>query len=173
MDHDEPRLVTCRCGAVALEASGPPIMAVSCYCADCRRAGEQFAQVPGAPKTMDDDGGTPCVLYRKDRVRCIRGKDHLEAHRLTPASPTRRVVATCCHSPMFGDFTKGHWLPLYRYRFAGGGPAPQMRMMTRSKRADVVLADDVPTYPGFPVRFLVTLLAAWAAMRFRKPDMGF
>jgi hypothetical protein len=161
--------VTCRCGAVMLEASGPPIMAVSCYCADCRRAGEEFARLPSAPRTMDDDGGTPCVLYRKDRVRCVRGREFLQERRLTPDSPTRRVLATCCNSSMFGDFTKGHWLPLYRYRFADGGPPPQIRIMTRSRRADVVLDDAVPNYPSFPAQLLFKLLGAWAAMKFRKP----
>jgi hypothetical protein len=169
----DTKLVTCCCGAVALEASGPPIVAASCYCADCRRAGEEFARLPSAPRTMDDDGGTPCVLYRKDRVRCIRGREFLQERRLMPDSPTRRVVATCCNAPMFGDFTKGHWLPLYRYRFADGGLAPELRMMTRSRRAGIVLADDVPTYPGFPPKFLFKLLAAFAAMRFRKPLMDF
>ena len=173
MEQTEPRTVTCRCGAVALAASGPPIMAVSCYCADCRRAGEEFAALPSAPRTMDEDGGTPCVLYRKDRVRCIRGQEFLQERRLTPGTPTRRVLATCCNSPMFGDFTRGHWLSLYRARFAGGGAAPQMRIMTRSRRADVTLDDEVPNYPGFSAKFMFKLLAAWVAMAFRKPDMGF
>ena len=74
---------------------------------------------------------------------------------------------------MVGDFTKGHWLSLYRYRFADGGIAPQMRIITRSRRADVVLADDIPNYPGFPPRFLLKLLAAWAKMKFRNPELGF
>jgi hypothetical protein len=74
---------------------------------------------------------------------------------------------------MFGGFTKGHWLPLYRRRFGDGGVAPQMRIMTRSRRADVVLDDTVPNYPGFPARFLLKLLAAWAAMGFKKPVMDF
>lgn len=152
--------ILCRCGAVAFAASGPPIMAVACYCADCRRAGEEFAKLPSAPKTMDDDGGTPCVLYRKDRVRCIRGQEFLEERRLKPDSPTRRILATCCNSPMIGDFTKGHWLSLYRARFPGGGMAPQMRIMTKSRRAGVMLPDDIPNYPGFSVRFVWKLLTA-------------
>jgi len=36
-----------------------------------------------------------------------------------------------------------------------------------------VLADDVPTYAGFPPRFLFKLLAAWVRMGFRKPKMEF
>jgi hypothetical protein len=146
---------------VALEASGPPILAAACYCADCRRAGEGFAALPGAPALMDENGGTPVMLFRKDRVRCVRGRDLLEDHRLTPASPTRRVLARCCNSPMFGDFTKGHWLSLYRARFADGGMAPQMRIMTKSRRPGVVLDDTVPNHPGFPPRFLFKLLLEW------------
>lgn len=171
MRQAETHAVACRCGAVALEAAGRPILAVACYCADCRRAGEEFAALPGAPETMADDGGTPCVLYRKDRVRCVQGEHLLEERRLDPASPTRRVLAGCCHSPLFADFTRGHWLTLYRARFADGGPAPQLRIMTGSRRADVTLDEAVPNYPGFAPRLMVKLLAAWAAMAFRRPKM--
>ena len=45
------------------------------------------------------------------------GAEYLEEWRLKPNSPTRRVVATCCNSAMFLDFTKGHWLSMYRNRF--------------------------------------------------------
>jgi hypothetical protein len=53
------------------------------------------------------DSGTGVILYRKDRVRCVMGQEYLEERRLTPDSPTRRVLATCCNSAMFLDFTKG------------------------------------------------------------------
>jgi hypothetical protein len=161
---------------VVLEASGAPIMAVACHCADCRRAGEGFDTLPGASQVLDADGGTQAVLFRKDRVRVVRGAEFLEDHRLTPSSPTRRVLARCCNTPMFGDFTKGHWVSLYRARFADGGQekflAPQMRIMTRSRRAGVTLADDIPNYPGFPPRFLLKLVVVWAGMGFRNPKIS-
>ncbi len=52
------------------------------------------------------DGGTGFVLVRSDRVRCVKGGDKLQEHRLKPDSPTRRVLATCCNSPMFLEFSK-------------------------------------------------------------------
>jgi hypothetical protein len=102
----------------------------------------------------------------------VTGREHLEEYRLKPDSPTRRVLAACCNSAMFGDFTKGHWLSLYRKRFPAGVPPVEMRVMTRDRGVDVVLGDDLPSYSGFPARFLWKLLIAWIAMGFRKPDMG-
>ncbi len=103
--------VACQCGKVIFSATRPPILAASCYCSSCQQAGQAFENLPSAPPpVMDADGGTPMVLYRKDRVRCETGKEHLEERRLKPDSPTRRVIATCCNAPMFLDFTKGHWL---------------------------------------------------------------
>jgi hypothetical protein len=121
---------------------------------------------------MTADGGTPIVLYRKDRVQCKAGKEHLEEHRLKPDSPTRRIIATCCNSPMFLDFTKGHWLSVYRKRFPDGAPPTEMRIMTKDRRAGVVLSDDVPNYDKYPGSFMLKLMLAWVAMGFRRPDMG-
>ena len=110
------------------------------------------------------------ILYRKDRVQCVTGRQHLEAHRLQPGSPTRRLVATCCNSAMFLDFTKGHWLSMYRKRFPPGAPPLEMRVMTKDRRAGVELADDVPNYRGHSGRFMLKLITAWIAMGFRRPD---
>ena len=165
--------VTCQCGKVMLELTGAPMLAAACYCTSCQRAGHEFEKLPSAPKVLDADGGTPVLLYRKDRVQCIKGLEHLEARRLRSDSPSRRVLATCCNSPMFGDFTKGHWLSLYRKRFCGSVPPLQMRIMTKERPAGVVLSNDVPNYEGFSGKFALKLLASWIAMGFRKPDMGF
>jgi len=163
---------TCQCGKVAFEVVGAPILAVSCHCTSCRRAGRAFEALPSAAPVLGADGGSHVLLYRKDRVRCVSGLQYLEEYRLKPDSPSRRVLAACCNSAMFGDFTKGHWLSLYRKRFAAGVPPVEMRIMTRDRGADAVPADDVPSYGGFPVRFLWKLLIAWIAMGFRKPHMG-
>src|SRR5258708_40149129 len=95
----------CRCGKVRLEAVGRPILTASCYCASCREAGSRFEQLASAPPVLNPDGGTDYVLYRKDRVQCVTGHEYLEEHRLKPDSPTRRVIATCCNSRLFLDFT--------------------------------------------------------------------
>lgn len=162
---------TCRCGKVRLEAAGRPILAACCHCASCQEAGSRFERLASAPAVLAPDGGTDYLLYRKDRVRCVAGQEHLEEHRLKPASPTRRVIATCCNSAMFLDFTGGHWLSLYRNRFAAGAPPVEMRVMTRDRRDGVVLADDLPNHEGHPGRFMMRLIAAWIAMGFRRPQI--
>ena len=132
---------SCRCGAVVLEVTGAPIVHAACYCASCQAAGRQLEQLPDAPPVLDADGGTDFVLYRKDRLRCVQGGERMDAHRLKPESPTRRMVATCCNSAMFLDFTKGHWLTLYRGRLPGPVPPLEMRVMTSEKGAGVVLLE--------------------------------
>jgi hypothetical protein len=163
---------TCRCGKVKLEAVGPPILAGSCYCTSCQEAGRQFEQLASAPAVLDPDSGTAVILYRKDRVQCVMGQEHLEERRLKPTSPTRRVIATCCNSAMFLDFTKGHWLSLFRNRFAIGAPPLEMRVMTKERRAGVALADDLPNYSGHSGKFMLRLIAAWIAMGFRRPEIS-
>jgi hypothetical protein len=162
---------TCRCGKVKFEAVGTPILTGACYCASCQEAGRRFELLASAPPVLDPDGGTDVVLYRKDRVQCVMGLEYLEEHRLKPESPTRRVVATCCNSAMFLDFTKGHWLSMYRNRFPTGAPPLEMRVMTKDRRAGDVLADDVPNYSGVSGKFMLKLLAARIAMGLHRTDI--
>lgn len=164
----------CACGRVEYETSGAPITSAVCYCASCQAAGRGVEQLPGAPEVLESDGGTAIILFRKDRVRCVRGREHLSEFRLKPDSPTRRLVATCCNSAMLLDFTKGHWLSIYRRRFPTDAPKIEFRVMTTDRRAGVALADDVPNYRGYSGRFMLKLLAAWIAMGCRspKPDVG-
>jgi hypothetical protein len=166
-----PVTAACQCGAVAFEALGRPIVSTACYCASCQDAGRRIEPLAGAPPVLDADGATAFVLYRKDRIRCLRGGERLETHRLKPDSPTRRVVANCCNSAMFLDFTKGHWLTLYRDRLPEGAPPLEMRVMTADRRAGVELPEDVPSYAKYSGRFMWKLLTAWAAMGFRAPKV--
>jgi hypothetical protein len=170
MKQPSAMTVACQCGAVALEAAGAPIASVACYCASCQEAGRRIDPLAGAPPVLGADGGTAYVLYRKDRVRCARGGERLQAHRLRPDSPTRRMVASCCNSAMFLDFTKGHWLTLYRGRLPEAPPL-EMRVMTAARREGVDLPADTPNYAGHSGRFMWKLLAAWAAMGFRAPKV--
>ncbi len=162
---------TCQCGMVRFELAGPPILTGSCYCTSCEAAGRRFEALPSAPPVLDPDGGTEYVLYRKDRVQCVTGQPYLEEHRLKPDSPTRRVVATCCNSAMFLDFTKGHWLTMYGKRFPSGAPPLEMRLMTKERRGGVTLADDLPNYSGRSGKFMLKLLGAWIAMGLRRPEI--
>jgi hypothetical protein len=163
--------ISCRCGQVEMAAEGAPIVTATCHCGSCRRAGEGFAALPGAPAVVNAEGGTAYVLCRKDRVTCVRGDGLLRAHRLTPASATRRVLARCCDSPMFLEFKGGHWLSMYRDRFGADAPPIELQTMTRDRRPGVTLSKDVPAYRTHSVRFMWRLLRAWAAMRFRVPAL--
>ena len=73
---------------------------------------------------------------------------------------------------MFADFTKGHWLSLYRNRFPAGAPPVEMRVMTKDRRNGVALADDLPNHEGYPGKFMLKLVAAWIAMGFRRPEIA-
>jgi hypothetical protein len=142
----------CSCGATALALVGAPIVVATCHCESCEAAARQFEE-EGAVPLIGTAGGVDYVLFRKDRVTLLRGKDNLSDRRLTTSSPTRRVVATCCQSPMFLDFAPGHWLSLYRSNLADRVPAPSIR--------------------SYSPRFFIKLMGAWAAMRFRCPKLSF
>jgi len=162
----------CICGQVALEATGAPILSAACYCESCRLAARRFEQAPGAPSVLNGDGGVEYSLFRKDRVSVLHGADRLRAHRLTEASPTRRVVAMCCNAPMFLDFTRGHWLSLYRDRLPKDARPVEIAVMTGDLPAGHALPTSLPTYPARPPKFMFKLLASFAAMGFRRPKMS-
>jgi hypothetical protein len=162
----------CQCGKVKFEAAGSPIVTANCYCLSCQEAGRQLEQLASAPLVLGPDSGTGVVLYRKDRVQCVMGQEYLEEWRLKPESPTRRVVAKCCNSAMFLDFTKGHWLSMYRNRFPSGAPPLEMRVMTKERRVGVELSDDLPNYSSHSAKFMLKLIAAWIAMGFRRPEIS-
>jgi len=172
MDDDyRSGAAVCRCGETTIALAGSPIQSVTCYCESCRTAAQGFERDLGAPRAVTVGGGVDYCLYRKDRVKIARGAQHLREYRLRPDSPTRRVVASCCNSPMFVDFTPGHWLTVFRDRLSGQPPEPQMGIMTRDRPEGAILPDAIPTYAGQRPQALVRLLAAWAAMGFRRPKI--
>lgn len=171
MNVEQPLTASCRCGAVAFDVVGAPIVSAACYCESCQEAGRQIEQSMDAPPTLGADGGTEFVLHRKDRVRCVRGGELLREYRLKPESTTRRVLASCCNSAMFLEFAKGHWLSLYRGRMPGNAPPLEMRVMTANRRKGVELAGDVPSYATHSAKFMWRLFRAWAAMGFRVPKV--
>jgi hypothetical protein len=162
--------VSCRCGKVEMQVTGDPLLHGICYCASCQKAGRLHQAASNADSIVAADGGTDYVLYRKDRVCCVKGGDLLEERRLKPESPTRRMFARCCNSAMFLDFTKGHWLTLYRRRLPDDLPPATMRMMTADRPAGAGLPDDgLANYSGHSGQFMLKLLGAWMAMGFRRP----
>jgi len=156
--------IRCACGSVEFQARGDPILASICYCDDCQKASHQIESLPNAPRILREDGGTPYVLYRRDRIACLRGDRLLLEHRLEGESFTKRVVASCCNSAMFLDFEKGHWLSVYRDRLQGDAPPVQMLVQTKYKPEKAVLPVDPPSYSGFPFKFIAKLMLARIAM---------
>ena len=162
-------IASCSCGSVELKAFGAPIVSSVCYCDDCQRGSRQIKALPGAGPVRDPDGGTAYILYRKDRIECSKGATLLKNYKIKESSATNRVVATCCNSAMFIGFDKGpFWVSAYRARFRGDLPPLQMRICTRFKPEDVVLPNDLPSYPGYALRLMAKLLASWAAMLLRR-----
>lgn len=76
--------LACNCGQVHLEVTQAPIINAECCCNSCRAAGARLQRLPSAPSVVNSIGATRFVLYRKDRVRFVRGAAHLKEFRLTP-----------------------------------------------------------------------------------------
>lgn len=168
------RIAVCQCEQVALEVSGQPILSSICHCESCQSAGHHLEARAEAPPILGPDLGTPFMLFRKDRVRCLRGEAQLAEYRLTPQSTTRRVVATCCNAPMFLEFMKGHWLSLHMDRFEPADRSqPELRTMTRDLTGPIEDDEGVPAFATHSGRFMWKLLMAWAAMGFRAPKIDY
>jgi hypothetical protein len=160
------RVASCQCGNVRFRAAGKPILGAVCYCDDCQAAAHRLEALPGAPPILTQGGGTPYILYRKDRFACLSGGEHLKDVRLRDGAPSRRIVATCCNTAMALDFEKGHWMSVYAPRFGADAPLLEMRIQTRFKPKDATLPSDLPVYASFPPKFMAKLLRARIAMLF-------
>lgn len=126
-------------------------------------------ELGGASPVCGADGGTEYVLYRKDRVTCVRGAELLQGHKLKPESRTVRDVAACCNSAIVMRFEDSRfWVSMYRVPFSAPPPV-QMRIATRFKPASASIPSDAPRYSGFPLTFVGTLLRAWIPMLLGRP----
>ncbi|MFP9138173.1 GFA family protein [Devosia sp. XGJD_8] len=163
----------CGCGKVHLDVREAPIIVAECHCTSCREAKRRMEALPGAPRVTGQNGGSLYVLYRKDRVRIVAGKEWLRNFRLGPKSHTRRVIASCCNTPVLTEFQGGHWASLYGNLWpAGTLPAPDLRTQTGNVPAGVTLDDSVPAGGWETTKFYFGLLLAWAAMGFKSPALA-
>lgn len=163
--------LSCDCGATTLDVDGPPILAAECHCTSCRTAGHQLEAL-GCPPVLAPNGGTHFVVHRKDRIFLASGGDELAAFRLSPDATTRRVIACCCRTPMYLEFSGGHWLSLYAALWPVEPPPPELRTMTRDVPAGTTLRDDIPNARTHTVSFMGRLLWAWVRMGFRNPAVA-
>jgi hypothetical protein len=159
----------CACGGVEIEAVGKPIATVVCYCDDCQAAARNIEAMPGAASFRFNDGGTPLIAYRKDRVRCVRGEAKLTKLKLRDGSATNRKLATCCNSVMVLDFDDSkHWADIYGFRVQKDAPKPEMLVCTKFAAGEPANPDKLPIYSGYAPRFIFRLLAARVAMLFSR-----
>lgn len=159
----------CACGSVEIEAHDRPIIGVVCYCDDCQAAAQAIEQRPGAPPVRDPDGGTPMIVYRKDRVRTTKGASRLERFKLKEGSPTNRWVAACCNSAMFVSFDDArHWVDLFRARMGPDAPALEVRVCTRFSPGAVSNPEGLPSTAGYPPGLIFKLVGAKLAMIFAR-----
>ncbi|PIE10092.1 MAG: hypothetical protein CSA70_12175 [Rhodobacterales bacterium] len=161
--------LTCRCGQVHLTVEGPHIATVECLCDSCRAAAQTLEKMPEAEPVLDEKDATLFVMHRKDRVTVTAGKDMLKSFRLSEDSGTRRVVASCCNTPIFLELKGGHWLSIYGALWPENKrPALEMRTMVGS-RDD--LPNDVPNLKTHSLGFYGRLFGAWIKMGFKTPKV--
>ncbi|MFA1624297.1 GFA family protein [Rhizobium mongolense] len=164
--------ISCACGRTRLELKGKPILVSECLCNSCRAAADRLATLPGAKNLLTSYGATACAEYRKDRVRILSGAYHLREFRLSTDAGTRRIVATCCNTPVFLEMKRGHWLSIYLHLWPDHArPKAEMRTMTGDLAGASNLPDDIPNLKSHTVSFYAKLLGAWIGMGFRNPKI--
>lgn len=164
--------IGCKCGQTRLEVEGDPIIVSECLCNSCRAAADRLAELPGADNILTAYGATPSAEYRKDRIRFVSGTENLREFRLSPDAGSRRVVATCCNTPVFLEMKGAHWLSLYSHLWPEGErPHAEFRTMTGDLPDTSSLPKDMPNLKTHTVKFYAKLLAAWIGMGFRNPKI--
>ncbi|ALN63865.1 hypothetical protein GLA29479_3002 [Lysobacter antibioticus] len=165
-------VIGCACGRTRLEASGAPILVSECLCDSCNAAAARLAALPGARDIRTSYGATPCAEYRKDRIRVVSGAERLAEFRLSADAGTRRVVATCCNTPVFLELKGAHWLSVYLHLWPQATrPKAQMRTMTGDLADTSQLPNDIPNLKSQSLSFYAKLLGAWIAMGLRNPKI--
>lgn len=164
--------LSCACGKFHVEVTGEPFITTECHCASCRSAAQRLSALPPAFPLTSASGGVPYILYRKDRVRFPNGTAALAEFRLSDKAPTRRVLTTCCNTPVFTEFEGAHWLSM----FAGlwpedQRPATQIRTQTGDVPEGTILDGSLPSGGRTTAGFYAKLLGAWIAMGFKVPKI--
>jgi hypothetical protein len=156
----------CSCGNVEFEVLGEPILCASCHCADCHEGSRRIEALPNAAPILDSYGGTQHVVFRKDRVKFLKGTEFLKTLKVDDDSP-KRVYAECCNSYVLLDIPSPMpAVPIYRGRFEGKIPQLEMRINAKFKPNAVNIPYDVPSYSSFPLKFVRKLIGAKIAMFF-------
>lgn len=105
-------------------------------------------------------------------MRILSGAEHLSEFRLSDKAGSRRIVATCCNTPVFLEMKGAHWISLYLHLWPERArPKAQMRTMVGDLPDAFGLPDDIPNLKTHTISFYAKLLGAWIAMGFRVPKL--
>lgn len=166
------RTIGCACGCTRLEVQGDPILVSECLCNSCRQAADRLGRLPGARPILTAYRATPSAEYRKDRVRIVVGAEYLKEFRLSADAGSRRIVASCCNTPVFLEMKGAHWLSLYLHLWsAETRPKAELRTMVGDLEDRSGLPNDIVNLKTHHLRFYAKLLKAWIAMGFRNPKI--
>ncbi|MBU2871355.1 DUF6151 family protein [Colwellia sp. E2M01] len=164
--------LACNCGQVRVDVQEEPILVTECLCSSCREAAERIISSLRVKSYLTSYGATGCAEYRKDRVEVISGFEQLKEFRLSSKSGTRRVIASCCNTPIFLEMKGAHWLSVYLHLWPDDTkPALNVRTMVGDIDDTSALPDDVPNLKSHTPSFYIKLLGAWIKMGFQNPKI--
>jgi len=159
----------CRCGRVVLEASRPHIVHLCCYCDDCQTAADLIDALPGGMSGRGPDGGTPHVLFRRDRVHVVSGDDVLKAYRVRRRTRTRRMVASCCNTAMFQIHDNSFpYRGIKSHLFDDPVPPVTMRIFTKFAPEPRRIPRDVKSSRTVPLSLAISSLRAMAELQWKS-----
>lgn len=150
----------CACGRTAFEARGRPLATVACYCEDCRAAGRAIDAWPNGRGGVAADGGMVSSIFRKDRVRCVSGRELLVGHKLRPESHTTREIATCCNSSVATRFDNQTPIVTLRTFAQEAQLIPDMCVHTKRAPDAQLISHAAPRHAGVPLELIVKVVAA-------------
>lgn len=165
--------IGCACGQTRLKVQGAPILVSECLCDSCRAAAARLSALPGARNILTSYEATPSAEYRKDRITIVSGEENLSEFRLSADAGSRRIVATCCNTPVFLEMKGAHWLSLYLHLWPKETrPKAALRTMVGDLPDASRLPKDIPNLKTHTVSFYAKLLWAWIGMGFRNPKIA-
>lgn len=134
-------ILSCECQKVQIATAFLPIDRVECCCCDCRLAVRWCHETLGGPAARRPD--IVDLLYFPNALRILQPDDDIEqggvdsvlallrVYMIQKGYNTRRVVATCCGTPMLGDH------PNYRRRkFVSFQPPACLRIQKQKNDLD-------------------------------------
>ena len=133
--------VQCRCGAIAMNLIGEPIVQAYCHCDDCQAA-------HGAAYVAT-------VAYPSQAVEILKGQPTALVIKTTP-----RMRCADCGTLLFAEVTAADLRSVNATLLPKGQFKPQLHL--QCQYAVLPIVDNLPHYKGFPAAFGGTdELVAW------------